>query len=141
MELAKVEKLIEKYLEAETTLKEEEILKDFFAKDDVPDHLMEYKSLFNYFNLSSFEKSDRSIALPRKTKNLKWLSIAAMVVFFVGVYSINQNNLSEKEESMVAYQETQKALNMISQSLNKGNSAIAQLQTFEVTQNKIFNNK
>jgi hypothetical protein len=30
---------------------------------------------------------------------------------------------------------------MISQSLNKGNSAIAQLQTFEVTQNKIFNNK
>jgi hypothetical protein len=141
MELAKVEKLIEKYLEAETTLKEEEILKDFFAKNDVPDHLMEYKSLFNYFNLSSFEKSDRSIALPRKTSNLKWLSIAAMVVFFVGVYSINQNNLSEKEEAMAAYQETKKALNMISQSLNKGNSAIAQLQTFEVTQNKIFNNK
>jgi len=141
MEFAKIEKLIKKYLDAETTLEEEGFLKDFFAKNDVPDHLIEYKGLFNYFSSSSNEKSDRKLNLPKKTTNLKWLSVAAIVIFFIGVYSINQNNISEKEEAMLAYLETQKALNIISQNLNKGNHAIAQLQTFEETQNKIFNNK
>jgi hypothetical protein len=141
MEFAKIEKLIKKYLNAETTLEEERFLKDFFKNNEVPDQLIEYKVLFNYFNLSSYEKSDRKINLPRKTTNLKWLSVAAIVIFFIGVYSINQNNISEKEEAMQAYLETQKALNIISQNLNKGNHAIAQLQTFEETQNKIFKNK
>ncbi len=141
MEFAKIEKLIKKYLEAETTLEEEGFLKDFFANNEVPDHLIEYKGLFNYFSLSSNEKSDRKLHLPRKTTNLKWLSVAAIVIFFIGVYSINQNNISEKEEAMQAYLETQKALNIISQNLNKGNHAIAQLRTFEETQNKIFINK
>ena len=35
MELAKIEKLISKYLEAETTLEEENILKNYFSKDDI----------------------------------------------------------------------------------------------------------
>ena len=48
MELAKIEKLISKYLEAETTLEEENILKNYFSKDDIPIHLVEYKKLFNY---------------------------------------------------------------------------------------------
>jgi len=141
MELAKIEKLIEKYLEAETTLAEERTLKDFFSQNDVPDHLKEYKSLFNFFSVSSLEKSEKDIIIPNKSINLRWLSVAAMVIFFIGIYSINQNSISEKEEAMQAYLETQKALNMISQNLNKGNNAIAQLETFEITQNKIFNNK
>ncbi len=141
MELDKIERLIEKYLEAETTLEEERILKNYFSQDDVPVHLTEYKSLFNYFIDSSLETSTKSITLSRRSIDLKWLSIAAMLIFFVGVFSIYQNNISEKEEARLAYIETQKALNLISQSLNKGNSAIAQLQTFENTQNKIFKKK
>lgn len=141
MELDKIERLVKKYLEAETTLEEERILKNYFSQDDVPVHLTEYKSLFNYFKDSSLETSTKSITLSRRSINLKWLSIAAMLIFFVGIFSIYQNNISEKEEARLAYLETQKALNLISQSLNKGNSAIAQLQTFENTQNKIFKKK
>ena len=141
MELSKIEKLIEKYLEAKTSLEEEKYLKDYFSGENVASHLLEYKELFNFFSDSSLEISNRKIELPQKSINLKWLSVAAMIIFFVGLFSVYQNNITEKEEARLAYVETQKALNLISQSLNKGNEAIAQLQTFENTQNKIFNNK
>jgi len=75
-----------------------------------------------------------------------------MMVFFVGVYSVYQQNETEKVEARLAYMETQKALELISQSLNKGTGAIAhldnfnkgtdamaQLRTFDSTQKRIFN--
>ena len=151
MESARIEKLLEKYYEAETTLKEEKELKDYFAKSDVPTHLAEHKDMFNYFNESSLETSNRSIKLSSKTIALRWLSVAAMLVFFVSVFSLYQQNEAEKEEARLAYQETQKALELISKSLNKGTGAIAQLdnfnkgtsamaelQAFENTQSKVF---
>ena len=151
MESARIEKLLEKYYEAETTLKEEKELKDYFAQSYVPTHLAEHKNMFNYFNESSLETSNRSIKLSSKTIALRWLSVAAMLVFFVSVFSLYQQNEAEKEEARLAYQETQKALELISKSLNKGTGAIAQLdnfnkgtsamaelQTFENTQSKVF---
>ena len=140
MELAKIEKLISKYLEAETTLEEENILKNYFSKDDIPIHLVEYKKLFNYFTNNSLDISTKTISLPQKSLSLKWLSVAAMIILFVGIFSIYQKNITEKEEARLAYIETQKALELISHNLNKGHGAIAQLQTFENTQNKIFKN-
>ena len=152
MELAKIESLLEKYFEAKTTITEEEILKDYFSKEAVPAHLQEYKEMFNFFSDSSLETSKRSIQLTKKTISIKWLSIAAMLVFFIGIYSVYQQNENEQEEAMLAYTETQRALELISTSLNKGTvamaqldnfnkgtSAIAQLETFENTQRKIFN--
>ncbi len=141
MELAKIEILLEKYLEAKTTLAEENILKKYFSQKDVPTHLLEYKELFNYFTDNTSDTSSKPITLPVVKTNFKWLSIAAAIVLFVSVFSLYQNDLAEKREAQQAYFETQKALNLISQSLNKGGSAIAQLQTFENTQNKIFKNK
>lgn len=43
-----IEQLIEKYFECQTTLEEENILRDFFAQEDVPVSMMQYKSLFAY---------------------------------------------------------------------------------------------
>ena len=152
MELAKIEALLEKYFEAKTTLPEEKILKDYFVQDDIPAHLTEHKEMFNFFSDSSLETSNRSIKLTKKSMRIQWLSIAAMLVFFVGIYSVYQQNENEIEEARLAYMETQKALDLISKSLNKGTvaiaqldnfnkgtQAIAQLQTFENTQRKIFN--
>ncbi|MGA9269092.1 MAG: hypothetical protein WBV45_00615 [Lutimonas sp.] len=151
MESARIEKLLEKYYEAETTLTEEKELKEYFSKSDVPVHLAEHKQMFNYFNDSSLETSNRSIKLSNKTIALRWLSVAAMLVFFVSIFGLYQQNEAEKEEARMAYQETQKALELISKSLNKGSGAIAQLenfnkgtdamaelQAFENTQSKVF---
>jgi hypothetical protein len=141
MELSKIEKLIEKYLEAETTLEEEMFLKKYFSENEVPSHLEEYKKLFSYFTNNSLDRSSRTISLPRNRSIISWLAVAAIAVLFVSIFSINQNNLNERKQAELAYMETQKALELISHSLNKGTNAIAQLQTFENSQNKIFKNK
>jgi hypothetical protein len=52
MELANIEKLVAKYENAETTLKEETILRDYFLSDNVAPHLEEYQLMFTYFQAS-----------------------------------------------------------------------------------------
>ncbi len=154
MESVKIEKLLERYFEAATSLEEERNLREYFSGEEVADHLVEYKELFNYFSNSSLESSKRSIDLRRRTIPLQWLSIAAMLVFFLGIYSVYRQNETQQEEARLAYMETQKALDLISRNLNKGTGAIAQLETFnkgtaaiaqlqnfEEAQNKVFSNK
>jgi hypothetical protein len=140
MELDKIEKLLKKYLEADTSLEEEIFLKKYFSENEVPSHLEEYKELFSYFSNNSLDVSNKPISLPKNKSIINWLAIAAMAVLFVSVFSIYQNDISEKKQAELAYSETQKALELISLSLNKGNNAIAQLQNFENSQNKIFKN-
>lgn len=42
-----IEQLIKRYWEAETTQEEEEILRAFFAQQDVPEHLQQYAPYFS----------------------------------------------------------------------------------------------
>ena len=142
MELANIEKLVKKYENAETSLQEEQELKAFFQKDAVPAHLLEYKAMFNYFDQSSTERYTKSIQLKPRRSNWKWLSIAATVALLVSIYTINSPGTiskSERQEAQLAFQETQKAFQLISQNLNKGNTvAFAGLQEFGKAQNKVF---
>lgn len=43
-----IEQLLERYFECQTTLQEEQILRSFFAQEDVPGHLLQYAELFQY---------------------------------------------------------------------------------------------
>ena len=48
-------------------------------------------------------------------------------------------SVQEQKEAQIAFQETQKAFQLISENLNKGgNVAIAGLGEFEKAQNKVF---
>ena len=136
MELANIEKLLEKYLDAETTIAEEKQLKSYFLSDNVAPHLQEYQSMFGYFSTSKNERFTKTIQLKSQKVNWKWLSVAASVVLLVSVYTGYQNNQQKKAEKI--YQETQMAFGMLAANLNKGNVAIAQLQYFENTKNKVF---
>jgi len=142
MELVNIEKLIEKYENAETSLQEEQLLKEYFQQESVPAHLLEYKAMFNYFDESSEEHYTKSIQLKPRRSNWKWLSIAATVALLVSIYTINSPGTiseSERQEAQLAFQETQKAFQLISQNLNKGNTvAMAGLQEFGKAQNKVF---
>ena len=142
MELVNIEKLIEKYENAETSLQEEQLLKEYFQQESVPAHLLEYKAMFNYFDESSEERYTKSIQLKPRRSNWKWLSIAATVALLVSIYTINSPGTiseSERQEAQLAFQETQKAFQLISQNLNKGNTvAMAGLQEFGKAQNKVF---
>lgn len=136
MELVNIEKLLEKYLNATTTIKEEKELKNYFLGDQVAPHLQEYQALFDYFSDSKNEHYTKTIQLKSQKRNWKWLSVAASAVLLVSVYTGYQRNQQIKAEKI--YAETQMVFSMLSANLNKGTVAISQLQEFESTKNKIF---
>jgi len=48
MDYKDIEQLLERYWQCETSVEEEAALRDFFAKEEVPAHLLRYKNLFVY---------------------------------------------------------------------------------------------
>lgn len=158
MALDRIEKLLEKYFEAETTIAEEKELKDYFASSDVAQHLDQYKPIFGYatqakqeqFSFAPFGFEPRASAtIPLNTKKRKsvvWLSVAASVavLFGVGLFTYDSmstpepQNLGTIDDPEVAFKETQKALAMISESVNKGIGSISYLNEYEQSKNKIF---
>jgi len=136
MELANIEKLLEKYENGETTLAEENKLKIYFSSDNVAPHLIEYQALFNYFSTSKNERFTKTIQLNSQPRNWRWLTVAASLVLLISVYTGYQKHQQNKAEKV--FNETQMALTMLSKNLNKGTTAIGELQEFEITKNKIF---
>lgn len=141
MELTKIEELLEKYLNASTTLQEETLLQDYFLNHKVAPHLEEYSALFTYFAKNKEERFTKAIQLNTKKRNWKWLSVAASVLFILGVFSYKYNENQQRAEAEVAYQKTQKAFQMLSKNLNKGTAAIGYLGAYQTTTNKIFKKK
>lgn len=136
MELVNIEKLLQKYLDAETTIAEENELKNYFLSDNVAPHLEEYKALFGYFSISKEEEFTKTIQLKTEKTNWKWLTVAASVVLMISIYTGYERDQQRKAE--IIYNETQVAFNMLSENLNKGSDAILQLQHFETAKSKIF---
>ncbi|HIE44706.1 MAG TPA: hypothetical protein EYP87_00690 [Flavobacteriaceae bacterium] len=147
MELAKIENLLEAYFEGNTTLDEEHVLQQYFAQSYVPAHLQEYKVMFDYFSESKAEVSSQQIQVTpkKKTWKMNWLSIAASLILLFAIYKIVPGTDSftdiERAEAERAYVESQKAFELISKSINRGNGTIAYLDSYEVTKNKIFKTK
>ncbi|CAM1348467.1 hypothetical protein [Tenacibaculum crassostreae] len=153
MELANIEKLLEKYLDAETTLQEESVLQDYFTSNNVAPHLQEYSMMFGYFKQSKDETFTKTIQLkPEKTKkSWKWLSVAASVVLLFSVFMGNEEY--QKYQQRKQFAQIKEALQLVSVNLNKGNDAlyavsnnlkkgndaIDQLETYEETVNKVIN--
>lgn len=139
MELSKIEQLLEKYLDAETTLQEETTLKNYFLSGNVAPHLQVHESMFNYFAISKAETSEKPIQLNTKKKNWKWLSIAASVALLVSMYF--GNDYLEDQKAKAQYAEVMSTLKLLSSNLKKGNEAMANLYVYEDTVNKIFKTK
>lgn len=143
MELANIEKLVEKYLEASTTLQEEATLKKYFTEGNVAPHLQEYAYLFNYFTIAKDEKFTKTIKLePKKSKkkNLKWLSVAASIALLISVFVGQQQykEYQQRKEAERIYAQVSKGLKLLSTNLKKGEQAVANLYTYENTVNKIL---
>lgn len=153
MELARIEQLVVKYDNAETTLQEEATLREYFLSDNVAPHLEEYQMMFAYFQTTKDETYTKTLEFkPEKRRNYKWLSIAASVVLLFSIY-IGQTFTNASEGKPISsldelsvterfhYEQAEKALKMLSGSLNKGNEAFTNLYAYEDSVNKIFKTK
>ena len=143
MELDNIEKLLEKYFEATTTVDEERKLREYFSQDDVATHLQQYRPMFNYFSNAKEEKYTKQVPLKPRVNYYKWLSVAAAVVLTFGIYFGKQyqdRKQRELEQAEYAYQETKKAFELLAENFGRGTEKVAYLKEFEEAKQKIYNN-
>ena len=142
MELRAIEKLLEKYFNAETTIAEEKDLKLYFSSPDVAPHLEQYKPMFGYFSKQEEQKFDKALPLKTKKHYARWISVAASVVLLSGLltfYNVQQQEeLGTYDDPEVAFRETQKALNMLSKNVNVGVSGMGYIEEYEKSRKTIF---
>ncbi|MEE4259112.1 MAG: hypothetical protein V2I62_05090, partial [Bacteroidales bacterium] len=153
MKLHEIEQLIEKFYNGETSLAEEEMLKDYLNQDTFPEQFMAVKEHFNFLkNENELELDDafdekilqlidtekvQSISLKIWTYRLS--GVAAAILIFVMVW-FGTDLLQPKEvygtisDPSLAFLETRKAMDEVSKKMNKG------LQPAEKTVQKIDKN-
>lgn len=147
MELDKIEKLLEKYFEATTTVEEEEALKRYFSQEKVEAHLGHYTPMFRYFSKAKEERFTKQVPLAQKgdgsSKNLyRWLSVAAAALLMLGIYfgkSYQDEQQLQRQQAEYAYNETKKALDMLAQNFGRGTEKVAYLNEFVEAKQKIYN--
>lgn len=138
MELDNIEKLLEKYFEATSTVAEERTLQDYFSQKNVATHLEQYRPMFNYFSNAKEERYTKQVPLKPRKNYYKWISVAAVAILIFGIYFGNQ--YQERKQAEYAYQETKKAFELLAENFGKGTEKVAYLQEFEVAKQKIYNN-
>jgi len=162
MVLNSIEKLLEKYDNGETTLKEEKQLQAYFNQDEIAPHLESYRVMFQYFNKTKQEHFTKDVPLKTKTYNMyKWISVAAVAVIMLTVFTQfdNKKTLNDlNSEELLAYNQTMEALNLVSSKFNqgatslnalniagsqfeKGAEKVGYISEFSTTTNKIFKNE
>ncbi|RAJ06787.1 hypothetical protein LX64_01914 [Chitinophaga skermanii] len=156
MDFNQTRALIAKYWECETSLQEEAQLREFFStyKGELPGDLQEAAPMFQYFQQESQAETAAIAALiadgpwesPIETKPATkvvsmrkpfytgWMRYAAVVMMTVGLgYSVQQFNDKYQEEVKLnaevheAFEETQRALLLLSKNLNKGTKPMENL--------------
>lgn len=150
MALDRIEKLIDKYFEGETSIAEENELKTYFSSLDVAQHLQQYQPVFGYFSQAKAEEFKAEIPLNTKKRNVAvWLSIAASFVIMLGVGTFMYlNTIEEAPATATAYgtyddpekalAETEKALALVSEHLNTGIESVSYINEYNNSKNKIF---
>ena len=147
MELHKIESLLEKYFEGETSVAEENQLKDYFSSADVAPEMEPYRPMLTYFKRAKAETAHKTFELPTmKTNRIAWLSIAAsaVVLLGVGLMFLNQSqpqDLGTFDDPEVAFRETQKALDLLSGNVNKGIQGMQYVQEYEDVKTSVFPSK
>lgn len=138
MELDNIEKLLEKYFEATSSVAEEETLRTYFSQEKVAPHLEQFTDVFHYFSMAKEERFTKQVPLKPRRNYYKWISIAAIAVLVFGIYFGNQ--YQEKKQAEYAYKETKKALQLLAENFGRGTEKVAYLKEFEATKQKIYNN-
>ncbi|MGB3145818.1 MAG: hypothetical protein WBB24_17095 [Maribacter sp.] len=141
MELDRIEKLLDKYFDATTTVAEEEQLRNYFLQNDVAPHLEQYTPMFNYMSEAKKERFTKQVPLTPRKNYLKWASVAVVAVFMVGFYFLRPEpspvTLAD-EYTQEEIESAQEAFALLAMNFNKGTEQLYYLEEFEKTTNKFL---
>lgn len=134
----RIEELLEKYWEAETSQSEEKELRQLVQKAEGYE---EEKALFKSLNQFKAEEPE-SLSIPKsKTRKLTttWFSWAASVTILLGSFwgwRVYEQNQAERE----AYEEVMQAFSLIQSNLSKGQDQMMPLNDLKYlnTTNQLF---
>lgn len=146
MELHQIKILLEKYFDGDTSVAEENQLKDYFSSADVAPEFEPYRPMFGYFVQAKNEKSEKSLPLQTKRNRTAWLSIAASAAVLLGVGAMyfgqqQPEDLGTFDNPEIAMRETQKALDLLSGNVNKGIAGMQYVQEYEEVKSSVFPSK
>jgi hypothetical protein len=144
MDSDKIKDLLERYWNCETTLEEEQWLRDFFNSNEVPQSLQQEAQLFQYLkqqqnvklNDLNFEQKLKQKLQPKEGKVRSLLMTgmklaAGISVVVASFWLVRQELNKEQPEEVVdtyndpqkAFEETKRALQLISKNFGKAQKA------------------
>lgn len=156
MDSDRINALLQKYWNAETSLDEEQELRTCFAEEKVADSFTEAAKLFRYFESqkklgiddTSFDKDIRKkiggrgkvVSMVQIARIAAGLLVVVAATFFIRE-EVRKAYPDEPEDTYtdpkVAFEETKKALRMISNSFNKAQKEASKINVFNEAQEKI----
>ncbi len=160
MNSQRIEKLLVKYFEGESSLAEERILREYFRQEEIPAHLVELREQFELYNSESqaslpddfdevlFEKIDsqeRSHRASRRTTIYYISGVAAtiliLVTLFVRFDPFTGNTTYNEQEVEIAFNEASRILYFVSDKFNKGANPLGKVARFDEELNNLKNVK
>ncbi len=152
MDSNKLNELLEKYWACESSLEEEQQLHEYFRTNAVPEHLTETAALFHYFDENKKksvggdafdEEVLKKVSAPKQSKVIRLvynsMRIAAgLAVVVAATYFIRTEIRKTTPQAMVdtyddpklAFEETKKALLMISKSFGRAETETKKIDLF-----------
>lgn len=151
MNLQRIELLIGKYENGETSLAEEMELNVFFNRKDVPYEFRAYKDMFEFYKEAredvlpdpEFDDkimhiiSHKPFSAPKKS-NVRFLymvsGIAASVILFIGIYFFSFNPANPGgtyDDPAIAYAATKEILMKVSTNMNTGSEQLSKMKELD----------
>ncbi|MEL6674098.1 MAG: hypothetical protein AAFR61_17975 [Bacteroidota bacterium] len=133
-----IREIQQKYWAGETSLEEEKALRAWAQSPPFTEEKTPFRTLFGYFDTQKAIHSEQVVQPYKRKKLQNWMwaaSLAAALVIPLAIYvsqpaqedpqlALYEDTFSNPEE---AYQETKKALQLVSKKLNKGADHRSQL--------------
>jgi len=158
MDSNRIEELLQKYWNGETSLEDEQQLHVYFQSDDIPEHLKETALLFRYFETQKntslqdvmFDSGITNTLTAGKTRKLVYNSLriaAGLAVLIAAIWFVRKEPPHPITKSAVAvdtyndpklaFEETKKALMMISNSFAKAEEQAKRINLFNEAQQEV----
>jgi hypothetical protein len=159
MDYNQLEALIKRYWDCETSLEEEERLREWFRTHEVPERFKETAKLFSYFDEQKQKATDKqfdekllkNVQAKSKGKSVNlWqtslriaagIAVVAAAIFFVREEIQDKPDMAMTEDQQKAFEETKKAFMMISKGFSTAEENAKKINVLNEAEDKIKEKK